>query len=593
VVLCLVALGLAACGSNRIPGSSNLKHALPTVNPALRGVPSLPDVARRSAETGGDFLLRQDGAGFAAELGSSRCTAAGAAAELTPQWSGTTPNPAGSAAYAVYRLTYDPQALPVTLSLAWNGAAPAAADCWIGLSDWTGQVWRWQQPAAGQLELASPGQFVDGTQHCLVALVVLGSTPCSLATIGFGTPPPLPTGDGYTLFTPLNDKQTYLIDMSGTVVKDWTSQYTAGATAELLENGHILRAANLGNPNFPQGGRAGRLEEYDWDGNLVWSYELNTATQCTHHDFTRLPNGNILLLVTNVVAPAEIVAAGRDPAMLDGGSFWVDSITEIQPTQPSGGNVVWEWRLLDHLVQDFDANQANYGDPAAHWERFDVNFPPNDFPGDWTHVNCVAYNPGLDQVMLTSVRFNEIWVIDHSTTTAEAAGHSGGRCGHGGDLLYRWGNPRAYRAGTADDEQFFGCHNGHWIADGLAGAGDILVFKNQTGHRSYSQVVQLTPPLNPDGSYSMTGGVFGPTAPTWVYEANPTTSFYSAIMGSAQRLPGGETLIDSAVSGQLFVVDAAGVIKWQYQNVYPTATVPAVFRALRYLPDYPGLASLP
>jgi hypothetical protein len=557
-------------------------------------VPSLPDVARRSAETGGDFLLRQDGAGFAAELGSSRCTAAGAAAEFTPQWSGTTPNPAGSAAYAVYRLTYDPQALPVTLSLAWNGAAPAAADCWIGLSDWTGQVWRWQQPAAGQLELASPGQFVDGTQHCLVALVVLGSTPCSLATIGFGTPlpPPPPTGDGYTLFTPLVDKKTYLIDMSGTVVHQWSSQYVSGATAELLENGHMLRAVDLGDSQFFMGGRGGRLEEYDWDGNLVWSYELNTATQCAHHDFTRLPNGNILLLVSNIVSRDDLIANGRDPGTISGGNFWVDSVVEIQPTQPSGGNVVWEWRLMDHLVQNFNPTQLNYGDPAGHSELFDLNFPPNEPAGDWTHANCVSYNAHLDQVMLTSLNFNEIWVIDHGTTTAEAAGHSGGRCGHGGDLLYRWGNPQAYGAGTAADQEFYGCHNGHWIADGLAGAGDILVFKNRTDDQNYSQVVQLTPPQNPDGTYFQTGNVYGPAAPNWSWEGTPHSFFYSNFLGSVQRLPGGETFVDSGVPGDFFVIDAAGQVKWQYHNPYPMGPVSPVFRALRYLPDYPGLANL-
>jgi len=40
----------------------------------------------------------------------------------------------------------------------------------------------------------------------------------------------------------------------------------------------------------------------------------------------------------------------------------------------------------------------------------------------------------------------------HSTTRAEAAGHTGRRSGKGGDLLYCWGNPRTYRAGTKADQ---------------------------------------------------------------------------------------------------------------------------------------------
>ena len=47
-------------------------------------------------------------------------------------------------------------------------------------------------------------------------------------------------------------------------------------------------------------------------------------------------------------------------------------------------------------------------------------------------MNSVAYDEKLDQIVLSVRGFNEIWVIDHSTTTAEARTHSGGRQGMGG-----------------------------------------------------------------------------------------------------------------------------------------------------------------
>ena len=61
---------------------------------------------------------------------------------------------------------------------------------------------------------------------------------------------------------------------------------------------------------------------------------------------------------------------------------------------------------------------------------------------DWLHTNGIDYNAEYDLIVLSVPRMNELWVIDHSTTTEEALGSTGGRWGKGGDLLWRWGNPR-------------------------------------------------------------------------------------------------------------------------------------------------------
>ena len=125
-----------------------------------------------------------------------------------------------------------------------------------------------------------------------------------------------------------------------------------------------------------------------------------------------------------------------------------DHVIEVKPTGPSSGDIVWEWYVWDHLIQDYDPSQHNYGDVEEHPELIDINF--GSYNADWIHTNSIDYNEEFDQILLSSRTFSEIWVIDHSTTTEEAAGHTGGNSGMGGDILYRWGNPHAYRAGRED-----------------------------------------------------------------------------------------------------------------------------------------------
>jgi len=398
--------------------------------------------------------------------------------------------------------------------------------------------------------------------------------------------------NGYTLFAPMHETTTYLIDICGVVVHTWESAYHPGHGTYLLENGHLIHAGMVGSMDFSPPSTGGVVEELDWEGNVVWSYTYCDDQRCLHHDIEPLPNGNVLMVAWEKKTVAEAVAAGRDPSNLAIDQLWPDHIIEVEPVLPEGGNIVWEWHLWDHLIQDFDPAQANHGVVADHPELFDVNGAlagdgSPDTGADLSHVNSIDYNPDLDQILISVHRYNEIVVIDHATTTAEAAGHTGGRYGRGGDALYRWGNPRMYGAGDLADQQLYGQHHAHWIPPGLPGEGNLLIFNNGLS-RLFSSVDELTPAADASGLYPLTPGAdWGPSALVWQYTDPTPTDFLSPVVSGAQRLPNGNTLICDGQGSVFFEVTAEGREVWRYRapaNVY--------FRATRYPPDYPGLDAL-
>ncbi|MBK7878330.1 MAG: aryl-sulfate sulfotransferase [Planctomycetes bacterium] len=498
---------------------------------------------------------------------------------------------------------------------------------------------------------------------------------------------------GYTLLSPLQSRSTYLVDMQGQVVHEWKTQSGPGQSDYLLANGHLLRTARVeGETRFRGGGIGGRVQEWDWDGKLVWDYKISDERRHQHHDIEPLPNGNVLMIVWEAKTKEEALARGRDEKQLGEDGFWPDAILEVQPVLPDSGKIVWEWHAWDHLVQDRDPKKANYGNVAEHPELLDINADhrfdvplteeqkrvkeererqmrasgyvgggeddedaprdrrrggdapkdggtpsggakdagstggartegampegakpdgtkpegtkpegtkpegtkpegtpaggeratPRDGQGgggrrargggpgggaDWMHTNAVDYDAMHDLIVISSHNTNELYVIDHGTTTAEAASHAGGKRGKGGDFLYRWGNPRAYGAGTAKDQQLFAQHDTRFIADGLPGAGHVMVFDNGQGRPDgeYSRVVELELPFDAAKGFTKgKGAAFGPKAPVWSYQ--DPERFFSHFISGADRLANGNTLICEGASGRVFEVTADKKIVWEFLN---------------------------
>jgi len=377
---------------------------------------------------------------------------------------------------------------------------------------------------------------------------------------------------GYTLFAPINSTMTYLIDNEGRIVNTWKSDYRPAHSAYLLENGHLLRTGTMGprrNSTFGGGGAGGHVQEFTWDGDLVWDYVHSSDKHLLHHDIEYMPNGNVLMIAWEVKDRDELIAAGRNPKTIGERGLWVDHVIEVKPTGETSGEIVWQWHLWDHVVQDFDSSKANYGDVAKHAELLDLNYTPRRgrIHQDWNHTNSIDYNPALDQIVLSLHTMSEIFVIDHSTTTEQAARHSGGRSGKGGDILYRWGNPQVYRAGDANDQKLFAQHDATWIEPGLVGAGNIMVFNNGQGRPDghYSSVDVIVPPVDESGCYILvSGSAYGPAEADWMYVDENKPDFFSRNISGAQRLPNGNTLICSGAVGTIFEVSPAKKTVWKY-----------------------------
>lgn len=405
--------------------------------------------------------------------------------------------------------------------------------------------------------------------------------------------------EGYTLFAPLTSKITYLINNEGLLVHSWEGTSRPGNSVYLLENGNLLRTQVNSNQVMTAGGEGGNVIELDWDGNILWSFSYNNSLVRAHHDVEYMPNGNVLMIAWEYKTYDEAIVAGRKPTMLSDNELWPDHLIEVDPTT---NDIVWEWYVWDHLVQDYDPTKPNYGIVSDHPELVDLNYKdgmgPNTGGADWNHTNAVDYNVELDQVMVSVHGFSEIWIIDHSTTTEAAAGHEGGIYGKGGDLLYRWGNPEAYDHGNENDQKLFQQHDAQWIENGLEGAGNIIIFNNGKGRPEgdYSSIEEIIPP-HQNGVYEyVEGEAFASSNSNWSY-SNPDI-FYADHISGAQRQLNGNTLICEGTTGTLFEVTQNGEVVWEYVNpvvqsgVLTQGETPvqnSVFRAYRYHVDYAGL----
>jgi Arylsulfotransferase (ASST) len=403
---------------------------------------------------------------------------------------------------------------------------------------------------------------------------------------------------GFTLLAPLEQQYTYLVDNDGRVVHQWRASTRPGLAQQLTPKGELVRAGNLERRGtFATGqGAGGRIEALSWSGDTLWQHDFADNDQMQHHDIEVMPNGHVLAIVWERKTTEEAIAAGRDPDLLPDDELWPDKVVEYDPATDS---VVWEWHAWDHLVQEFDDTKPSYVDDVKDRpERIDLNYVLNDENGeaDWNHLNGVDYNPELDQIVLSSRSFSEFWIIDHSTTTEEAGGPQG-------DLLFRYGNPKAYD-GSGPRTLFFQ-HDVGWIDAGLPGAGHLLLFNNGAPKiRTFSSADEVVPTMDASGDYVRDEEHGGFKARIKRVFPQQDEGRFAAIVSGAERLPNGNTAITYGNLGHITEVSPKGAVVWEYENPYLAIrpTTPGrtgagfriypnwTFKTAKYPPDYPAFA---
>ncbi len=368
--------------------------------------------------------------------------------------------------------------------------------------------------------------------------------------------------NGYVLVAPSNGTTATLYDTNWTsVYHTWTGLgSTTGYSSYIMPGGFLWRAAKGGtNPTgAPMGPICGRITKHDYSGALIWDYIYNDNVNnyVSHHDIQPMPNGNVLVIAYEKKTAAEVASAGCTAYT---GIMWPDKIVEIQPTGATTGTVVWEWHAWDHLMQNTDVAKANYVSSLVNNPQLmNINVGAGTSgasSSDWLHMNGVDYNPMLDQVAFSSHNQDEWYIIDHSTTTAEAASHAGGNSGKGGDILYRWGNPANYgAAGTAVLDV---THDAHWADEFSTVPGRLCGYNNKGVSASQSAIDQIITPVNGYNYTITSGSAYLPASYT---SRKTATGLYSSNMGSTQQLPNGNEYVCEATAGTVWEFNAAGVM---------------------------------
>lgn len=341
--------------------------------------------------------------------------------------------------------------------------------------------------------------------------------------------------------------KSYLLDKTGFKQYEWEFDTRLGNDLELLPNGKLLGMFKVDNPDFTFGGGGGIIKILNIDGSTNWEYEYASENYIAHHDVELLPNGNVLFLFWERITVSQALAAG----VITNDDIYPEALIEVSPTS---NQIVWKWHSFDHIIQDQSPALPNFGNLNNNPNRININYNIAD-NGDMMHANAIDHDPIKDIIYVSVNYFSEVWVIDHSTTTAEAASAEGGNYNIGGDLLYRFGNPETYN--SLGERLFYNNHFANLLEGNVPGLGNILIYMNGSNIEQ-STVYELGMPsvfdLSPNNN----------NEPNIIWSYTNEALYYGRVSG-AVRLKNGNTLICEGDYG-FWEISQNGEIAWKYSG---------------------------
>lgn len=377
---------------------------------------------------------------------------------------------------------------------------------------------------------------------------------------------PSKVDDGYVLINDAGNDRVYIMDKEANILHEWDLPFGIGNDVELLSDGRLLGIMKAENPDITYGGQGGKLQFVNPDSAVEWNFDYSSPDYITHHDVELLPNGNLITLVWEQRTVEQAEQAGSSLTI----PIFPEAVIEVNPTTDE---IVWEWHAWDHVIQDFDDTKENFGVIADNPRLIDLNYV-TDKEGDIMHANGIEYDEVNDLIYISVNFYHEVWVIDHSTTTEEAATNAGGNYGFGGDLVYRFGNPEAY-GNTMGERRFYNNHHPRLLSG--ADIGKFSIYMNG-GDLNQSTAYELLLP-NP---FTLLPNTDNEPAISWSFT---DTDLYAPRVSGLVKIPSGNRLITEGDFG-VWEVSEPGEILWKFEGQG------FFWRAYHYDRDHPGIIAL-